>query len=89
MDPALLILASQLSQLNGAAAAGNKADQQKLFSPLQSAEDSMSAAGVLSKLNAAAAAAAASAAASASAGGNKTVKAAGTFFPQTGKPEGK
>ena len=88
MDPALLILASQLSQLNGAAAAGNKADQQKLSSPLQSAEDSMSAAGVLSKLNAAAAAAA-SAAVSASAAGNKTVKAAGTFFPQTGKPEGK
>ena len=86
MDPALLILASQLSQLNGAAAAGNKADQQKLSSPLQSAEDSMSAAGVLSKLNAAAAAASA---ASASAGGSKTVKAAGTFFPQTGKPEGK
>ena len=80
------MLASQLSQLNGAAAAGNKADQQKLSSPLQSAEDSMSAAGVLSKLNAAAAA---SAAASASAAGNKTVKAAGTFFPQTGKPEGK
>ena len=86
MDPALLILASQLSQLNGAAAAGNKADQQKLSSPLQSAEDSMSAAGVLSKLNAAAAAASAAAV---SAGGNKTVKAAGTFFPQTGKPEGK
>ena len=86
MDPALLILASQLSQLNGAAAAGNKADQQKLSSPLQSAEDSMSAAGVLSKLNAAAAAASAAAA---SAAGNKTVKAAGTFFPQTGKPEGK
>ena len=86
MDPALLILASQLSQLNGAAAAGNKADQQKLASSPLSAEDSMSAAGVLSKLHAAAAAATA---VSASAGGNKTVKAAGTFFPQTGKPEGK
>lgn len=68
VDPTLLLLASQLSQLSGAK---HQSPASSTSKPSASEETMPSP----TKL-------------SASGGCNKTVKASGTFFPQTGKPEG-